>query len=275
VKRVAEGVYVAASRYWQLNTGVVTASGHAIVVDAGVFPDELSVLAQDLREFQVEAGVVTHEHWDHVLWSAQLGATVARLASVSAARAAIEQRPALLTRVAAEQDAHGVSWDQNLIARVQPIPFGEIFLAGPTVELCDLAGHTPGHAGVWVPGARVAFVGDTVSDVDPPALSGTPAGALQYVQTLDRLQELIAAAEVVVPGHGTVCDRQEAQRRLDADARYLDVVLTAAHERHDSPVGVLAEETSIVLVDPRLAVATGWGIHLENLSGLLAGTQRP
>lgn len=272
MKRVAEGVYVAGSRYWQFNTGVVISAEHAVVIDAGVFPDEFAALAQDLRDRQIVAGIVTHEHWDHVLWSAELGASVPRLASEPAARAAIEHRATLLARVDVEQDTHAVHWEQDFLARVQPIPFGEIFVTGPTVELCDLAGHTPGHAGVWASVARVAFVGDTVSDVDPPVLPGTPSGALQYVRTLARLRELVAAAEVVVPGHGTVCDRQEAQRRLDADARYLDVVLSAIHERPDSPVSVLAKETSVLLSDPRLSSATGWGIHLENLSDLMAGS---
>ena len=86
-------------------------------------------------------------------------------------------------------------------------------MPGRTAELVDLAGHSLGHAGVWVPAARVAFVGDTVSDLDPPALPGTFTGAAQYVRTLARLRELVTAADVVVP----VTAQSATARRPTAD----------------------------------------------------------
>ena len=270
MERVAEGVYVVGSRYWRLNTGVVMSADHALVIDAGVFPDELSALAGELRNRHIVAGIATHEHWDHILWSSELGAAVPRLASETAARCAAEHRASLIAQVEAEQDTNGVQWEHDLLARLQPIRYGEIGVPGRTAELVDLAGHSPGHAGVWVPAARVAFVGDTVSDVDPPALPGTFTGAAQYVRTLARLRELVTAADVVVPGHGTLCDSEEAHHRLDADARYLDLAITAAQSRPDTPANVLAKQVATALDDRRLSSATGWEIHLENLSDLVA-----
>jgi glyoxylase-like metal-dependent hydrolase (beta-lactamase superfamily II) len=47
-----------------------------LLIDSGVLGDEMTCLANDLRELgkPVVAGFSTHPHWDHLLWHAGLGA---------------------------------------------------------------------------------------------------------------------------------------------------------------------------------------------------------
>jgi glyoxylase-like metal-dependent hydrolase (beta-lactamase superfamily II) len=73
---------------------------------------------------------------------------------------------------------------------------------------------------VVIPWARVLVCGDYLSPVEIPWLS--EHGSLDaYRETLERLRPLAAAAETVVPGHGSPMSREEAMRILEEDARYL------------------------------------------------------
>jgi glyoxylase-like metal-dependent hydrolase (beta-lactamase superfamily II) len=57
-----------------LQTNAVVAQGRAgvLLIDPGVTGDEMTCLANDLRELgqPVVAGFSTHPHWDHLLWHA-------------------------------------------------------------------------------------------------------------------------------------------------------------------------------------------------------------
>ncbi|GMA23063.1 hypothetical protein GCM10025864_08220 [Luteimicrobium album] len=82
--------------------------------------------------------------------------------------------------------------------------------------------HAPGHAAVWLSGARVLLAGDMLSDVELP-LPFDPDDLPAYLAGLDRLAPYVARARVVVPGHGR--PTSDGAARLDADRRYLDALL--------------------------------------------------
>ena len=63
----------------------------------------------------------------------------------------------------------------------------------------------------------VLVCGDYLSDVELPTWSDKAL----YRKTLDRLRDLVAAAEVIVPGHGAPMARDPALRVLDEDIAYL------------------------------------------------------
>lgn len=271
MRQIARGVKTATSRYWQTNSGIVEADGAAIVIDAGVLPDELRALAAELEGCRLVAGISTHEHWDHVLWSRELGADVPRFTSQRAKQDADAGRLRLMAQVAQEESSWNAEWEHDLLGRLREHPFGVLDIAGPRVELVDLAGHSPGHIGVWVDEVGVAFVGDTTSDIDPPSLSEQPDSVPQYLATIDRLSGLVESASVVVPGHGRACDPAEAMHRLDLDRRYLDVVVPAvakADARWNPEV--LSRHTADLVADPRLDSSTGWMLHAQNITDLLS-----
>src|SRR5204863_7980926 len=70
-------VIVRRSRFWATNTTIVTASAGCLLVDPGVYPDELRATAGRLAG-PVLAAVHTHAHWDHLLWTPELGDAVPR-----------------------------------------------------------------------------------------------------------------------------------------------------------------------------------------------------
>src|SRR6202035_5661917 len=76
LRQVAEGVLIQQSEFCQSNAVVVQGEAGVLLIDPGVLGDEMTTLADDLRELgqPVVAGFATHPHWDHMLWHTRLGA---------------------------------------------------------------------------------------------------------------------------------------------------------------------------------------------------------
>jgi glyoxylase-like metal-dependent hydrolase (beta-lactamase superfamily II) len=253
---VAPGVTVTQSRYWATNTTRIDGPRGPLLVDPGVYPDELAAHAAACAR-PPEAGVHTHAHWDHVLWSARLGADTARFVTDGTATVLERDRPALLAELdehaarlehaaqpepdapsaSACRSADGHGWDGSLVALGRPLADGAVVpWSGPEARLLQTDAHVPGHGSVHLPGLGVLLAGDLVSDVDVPfpywlAGSSWPTGVGPYRAGLDRIARL-SDVRVVVPGHGTPTDQEGLLARLDADRRYLDrleaVVATSA-----------------------------------------------
>ena len=94
--------------------------------------------------------------------------------------------------------------------------------------------------------------GDYLSPVEIPMLS--PGGGVDaYRATLERLAPLVAAADWVVPGHGSPQSGEQAGEILAADLAYLSALA--------------ADPSSAVLPDGRRSSAQE-RIHAENLTRL-------
>lgn len=273
MQQVAAGITVATSRYWQTNSGLIRTEAGFVVVDGGVLPSEMRALAETCDGSPIVAGISTHEHWDHLLWSKDLGVDVPRYASSGAVDTAIADRTALLQRLDREEKEWGVRWERDLFGRTVAHDVGTFDHDGIPLplRLIDLHGHSPGQIGVWADGADVVFVGDTASDIDPPALPGDRAGTRMYAETLDRMVDLVGDARVVVPGHGTPCDAAEAKRRLARDRRYLEVLLEAVEpERAPFDVRSASARVTSTVDDRRLDTPGGRQLHLQNVTDLLS-----
>jgi hydroxyacylglutathione hydrolase len=268
MKRIADGVSLATSRYWQTNTGLIDTDAGVVLVDAGVFPDEMRSIAKAL-DAPIAAGITTHEHWDHMLWSTELGTSVPRYASADAVRAADATRPTLLERLAREEKAWGAAWDHELFGRLTVHRVGAL---EPSIHLIALPGHAAGQVGVWVDDADVFFAADTASDIDPPALPDDAEGVNRYLETLCRMIELVAGARTVVPGHGKPCSASEARGRLALDRVYLDATIEMSRGGGENDVAAMSERIAERLEDPRLLTPTGWQLHVENVTSLLTRT---
>ncbi len=167
-------------------------------------------------------GFATHPHWDHVLWSRDLG-DVPRYAAPAAARLAEQHRDEIVSAVPDSMPGH----DLDLVGRLVPLPEGadRIPWDGPAAQVIVHDGHAPGHAAVFLPQAGVLLAGDMLSDLEIPLLdllSADPLG--DYRVGLDRLAA-VPGVRWLVPGHGHVADARGFRRRLDADYRYLDLLV--------------------------------------------------
>jgi hydroxyacylglutathione hydrolase len=233
LREIAPGVLVAtADAYTTTSTVVVADDGGCLVIDPAVSVADLAALAGDLAAagLRPRAGFATHPHWDHVLWSRDLG-DVPRYAAPAAVAAAGSMREEMITRVQEEAPGH----DLELFARLAPLPAsaGPIPWNGPAAQVIVHDGHAPGHGAVFLPATGVLVAGDMLSDIEIPLLDVDASDPLGDYRAGLRQLAAVPGVRLLVPGHGHVAGAGEFRQRLDADARYLD--LLAAGEPFDDP----------------------------------------
>jgi glyoxylase-like metal-dependent hydrolase (beta-lactamase superfamily II) len=238
LSEIADGVLVGTSELHMTTTTVVVGSGgRCLVIDPAITPADLAVVAAELTALGLEPAVgwSTHPHWDHVLWSRELG-EVPRFAAPRAAAAATAGRVGLADEAEQEVPGH----ELELIGRLTALEpdAARIPWDGPDAQVVVHDGHAPGHGAVFLPDSGVLVAGDMCSDIEIPLLDGESADPFgDYRHGLGALASL-PGVRVVVPGHGHVGDSQDFQRRVAADFGYLDAV-EAGREPEDPR---LAEE---------------------------------
>jgi hydroxyacylglutathione hydrolase len=242
---IAPGVLVATSSFALTTTTVVAGpGGGCLLIDPGVTVGELAGLAGELADRSLVPVVAwsTHPHWDHVLWSRELG-DAPRYAAPAAVHIAETERAGMVG--ATENSAPG--HDLELFGRLVPLAAAAVPWDGPAAQLIVHDAHAPGHGAVFLPDTGVLVAGDMCSDAEIPLLDTEADDAFgDYRTGLARLAE-VAGVRQVVPGHGHVGDAAEFRGRLAADSRYLDALalrrpfddprvtvdwMRAAHEEH-------------------------------------------
>lgn len=212
------------------------AGEEAFAIDSPVLPEELELLPALFEQAgfpQPQGLLATHADWDHVLGPLAFPEATVGCAESTAERLRAEPG-------AAQRELR--AFDEGLlIERPRPLALGAVqALAVPgrcdvgagELELHPATGHTGDGMAVWIPWARVLVAGDYLSDVELPGLraaepwlaaAGYPAqdAVEEYLATLERLRPLVAGAEHVVPGHGSILDREAALGVLEEDAAYL------------------------------------------------------
>jgi glyoxylase-like metal-dependent hydrolase (beta-lactamase superfamily II) len=123
----------------------------------------------------------------------------------------------------------------------------ELDVGGRRVELLELGpAHTRGDVIAFVPDARTVFTGDVLFVGGTPIMWAGPVSnwlaACEHIERLD--------VDVIVPGHGPVCDK-EGPRRV---RRYLEYVRDQAAERWRA--GMQAQEAAL---DIDLGPFADWG----------------
>lgn len=217
---VAPGVLVATSRFMATNTTVVAAGRRALVIDPGVHLDELESLAVEVlgRRLDPVGGFATHAHWDHVLWHPHLG-EVPRWASAATVHDAVVHLHDNVDQAEAVVELADERPGLGLTPVADALPW-----EGPEAVLVTHDAHACGHSALHLPELGVLVAGDMGSDIEVPLLThGVPGpqALIAHHEALDRLAAL-DRVDVVVTGHGHVCDGVMWRRRLDADRRYLD-----------------------------------------------------
>lgn len=268
--QLTDHISVLQSAFWATNTGIVTGPIGSLLIDPGVLPDELERIADAASP--VVAGFCTHAHWDHVLWHERFGTNVPRFAYSETVINMRLNRERIILNITNSAERWGVAAavDTDLLFQEQPLSDSSANIAGIATIVVPIPGHESGQAALVLPEDKVAFVADTLSDIETPAFYDGSESVQDYLKTMDTLQTIVDHADWIVPGHGTPADRAEAQRRLDADRRYLEkieafVAARAGESGEDIARALLAE-----LNDPRGADGLAWGMHLHNVNQLLA-----
>ena len=224
-------VLVATSAIWQTNCIVVRGAGaggdggagreeesellggETFVIDSPILPDELDALPALIGQagFPDASGLLaTHGDWDHLLGRLAFADLALGCAESTAAR--MQATPGAAQRELREFDRRFYVERPRplMLGQVQALPVpGRCGIGDLELELHPADGHTVDGMAAWIPWARVLVVGDYLSPVEPPEI-GEGSSAEIYIATLERLRPLIASAEHVVPGHGSVLSAERA-----------------------------------------------------------------
>jgi len=228
LRQVAAGVLVHESQFLQSNAVVVQGTAGGLVVDPGIEGSEMAALARDLRELDqpVVAGFSTHPHWDHLLWHPELGdapryATARCAADIRDVLASADWK-AQVTEMLPPEIAGEIPLDlfglvSGLSAEAVRMPWD-----GPEIRIIEHQGHAPGHAALLIEARGVLVAGDMLSDVLIPFLDLRAADPIgDYLAGLRLLEGVANEVDVLVPGHGSTCGRDQVRARIELDRAYL------------------------------------------------------
>lgn len=225
-------VIVFVSDVWQTTGTAVRAGEEGFLIDSPVYPEELGALPEVLGQagFPVSGLLATHGDWDHLLGRLAFPGASLGCAESTVRRLAAE--PGAPQRKLREFDAeHYVERPAPLaLGALQSLPVPGLLELGSSreLELYPAGGHTADGAAYWMPWTGVLVCGDYLSPVEIPMLS--PGGSIDgYRATLERLGELAARAERVIPGHGAPIPAQRALEILAEDAAYVEQLASEPH----------------------------------------------
>jgi glyoxylase-like metal-dependent hydrolase (beta-lactamase superfamily II) len=219
LRQVAEGVLTHESEFTQSNTVVVQGRAGVLLIDPGVYGDEMDCLASDLSDSgqTVVAGFSTHPHWDHLLWHAGLGVAP----RFGTERCAATARDRLSGGVNAVAKAAGIPEQVplDLLGLITGLPAeaARIPWDGPQVRILEHQAHAPGHAALLIAERGVLVAGDMLSDGLIPMLDLNAADPVEdYLAALGLLEGVAGNVDVLIPGQGSIGGADQVHTRIDA-----------------------------------------------------------
>jgi glyoxylase-like metal-dependent hydrolase (beta-lactamase superfamily II) len=206
------------SRSMSYNSGVFIRDRQAVLIDPGLYPDEIDRIRAHIYEQDASpAGIVlTHSHWDHILGPEYFpGVPVIQQ----------QESLAVLAQFGTRIEHQVTEWErQSNVQRDLPFLMPEpeqtfaVEMTFNGLRLLHAPGHAPEALVVWSEADGVLWAGDMLSDIEIPFVM---QNLKVYRTTLVRLARL--DVRVLVPGHGAATnDAAEIRQRFALDHAYLE-----------------------------------------------------
>lgn len=204
MQQVSANVYVETG-FRGCNPGFVTTKDGIVMMDSPQRPSDAVKWRDEMKgKGEIRYLINTEPHGDHVTGNFFFpGAVIAH-------EGTREALSSLSTDMIVERvkgiDPEGLSFMEGYFLRKPSITFSErlfLHLGDHTFELIHLPGHTASEIAVHIPEERVVFTGDNVFHKVQTFLH--EAYPEEWLESLRRIGEL--DVDVIVPGHGEVCDR--------------------------------------------------------------------
>jgi cyclase len=249
MQKVTDNVYVETGFQGSNNTFVVTTEG-VVMIDTPQMPaDAIKWRDEIARHGKVRYVINSEPHADHFTGNHFFEGTVVAHDGVREAvlASSVEQ----LIKQTKETAPDNLPLLEGFTFRPPTITFSQrltLHLGNHTFELINLPGHSPYQIAVFIPEEKVACTSDNVVYKVQPFLH--QALPYEWLESLKRIQEL--DADILVPGHGEVCDRSyipemsaTIQAWIDAAKEAIDMGMSleeavedkALLEKHSIPVG--------------------------------------
>ena len=209
---VGERVFVARYAEHDVNVGVVAGQRGLLVLDTQCSSRAAAVVIADLRArlgAPVVAVVNSHEHFDHTFGNhafLQAWPQAALIAHETSAEATVPAGERIKEKGGADYAETPLLAASTTFSSVYPVDLGD-----RVVELIHPGrGHTGGDLVARVPDADVLLAGDLIEQSDRDG--GVPGFGddcfpLEWPTSLDLVLGLLGSQTRVVPGHGSVVDK--------------------------------------------------------------------
>ncbi len=204
MQKITDNVY-AETGFRGCNPGFVVTREGVVMIDTPQMPaDAVGWRDEIARHGPVRYLINTEPHGDHFTGNHFFeGTVVAHQGTREAILASsVEQLKERFKQMAPESLSlmEGFGYRPPTITLSQQLT---LYLGDHTFQLINLPGHTPYQVAVYIPEERVCFTSDNVFHKVQAFLH--QALPYEWLESLKRIGEL--EADVLVPGHGKICDR--------------------------------------------------------------------
>lgn len=203
------------------NAGFIVTSAGVVVIDALGSPSLAERLIAEIRKVTpqpITHVILTHYHADHVYGLQAFKALGTRVIAHQAGREYLFSDTARLRLQASREElAPWINEKTQLLEADEWINGPKELQVGDTKIMLQPVGpaHTPEDLAVYVPSAKVMYVGDLVFRSRIPFVG--QADSRNWIASLDRMLKF--DAKMVVPGHGPVS--AEARKDMELTRDYL------------------------------------------------------
>jgi len=230
VDRITANVYAIIDLYhtvgkgFGVNAGIIFTAQSIIFIDSGmtIASGEFcwKTACERMREPENLYLILTHHHSDHVFGMLVLKDKGARVIAHSGVREFLENDNGRYKRFIVEkcrwepQKGDEILGDVLLSLPDQLIEKDTVLdVNGDEIHLLVTPGHVPSELSIYHPASRTLFAGDAVYEGTPPTTRfGGPAEWRVWISQLERLKRL--EIDVICPGHGNLCSKQEIDRNI-------------------------------------------------------------
>jgi glyoxylase-like metal-dependent hydrolase (beta-lactamase superfamily II) len=207
MREIAKSIFVETG-FCGCNPSVVVTREGLVLIDTPYLPTDALQWREELRELgNVKYIVNTEGHVDHVLGNSFFeGVVISHQGTREHFGASGENLDQIKERIR-ELDPKGMTLLEDYLPKKPAVTFDHhlnLYLDNRILNLVHLPGHSSYQVAVYLPEDKVIFTGDNVvSKTRPFYHDCKPREWMESLKTLRTME-----FDILVPGHGEVCDRQ-------------------------------------------------------------------
>lgn len=223
MQKISPSIYLE-TKYRGGNTGFVVTKEGLVLIDTPMDPVAAVKWHEEIdRKGKLLYLINTECHIDHILTTYEFPGIYVSHEGIR--RALLVQSADAIIK---ECEEFGLPIKSDYQVRIPTITFSDrltLNLGGQTIELINFPGHTSSQTGVYIPEEKVLFVGDNITHKEQIFLQDKSCNPFQWLRTLAIIE--LMDVDVIVPGHGDVCDRSYIPEVSSFIRDYVDAVRKA------------------------------------------------
>jgi len=225
--RITDHVF-AETEFRGCNPGFVVTSEGVVMIDTPQLPEDALAWRDEIAKHgPVRFLINTEPHADHFTGNYYFDGTV--VAHEGTRDAILASTVQSLKERIKQKSPGSLSLMNGFSCRPATVTFSQrlsLHLGDHTFQLINMPGHTPYQVAVFIPEERVVFSSDNVfCRVQAWLHQALP---YEWLDSLRKLQEM--EADVLVPGHGSVCDLNYIPEMSAFIQAWIDAVSAAKKE---------------------------------------------